>query len=70
MLSEGIGTELCSVMAMILGSHSEHSPSSAALPVTLEALRTGEKLLESYAGMQEEVLGTVGSLACCAGTED
>ena len=71
-LSEDIGTKLCSVIAAILDSHSERSPhpSSAALPVMLEALRACEKLLESFAGMQEGILGAVGSLVCCAGMED
>ena len=71
MLSEGLGKKLCSVMANLLRSHSEESPSlpSAPLSVTLEALRAGMKLLESFPGMQEGILGPVGSLACCAGVD-
>ncbi len=71
-LSEGIGRELCSVMATLLRSHAEQSPclGPAPLAVTLEALRAGRKLLESFPGMQEGILGPVGSLACCAGVDN
>ncbi len=70
-LSEELGRDLCSVMANLLRSHTEQSPSlhSAPLLVTLEALRAGRKLLESFPGMQEGILGPVGSLACCAGVD-
>ena len=71
-LSEGLGTDLCSVMATILRSHCNRSPNlkPAALSVTLEALRAGGKLLESFPGMQEGLLGPIGNLASCAGIAD
>ena len=63
--------ELCRVLTTIFGSHLEQSPNSApaAISVTLEALRAARKLLESFPGMQEGILGSVGSLACCAGEQ-
>jgi len=70
-LSESIATELCRIVTTIFGSHLEQSPDSApaAIAVTLEALRAARKLLESFPGMQEGILGPVGSLACCAGEQ-
>ena len=68
-LSEGLGRELCSVVANLLRSHTDPSPTlkTAPLSVILEALSAGRKLLESFPGMQEGVLGPVGSLACYTG---
>jgi len=70
-LSESIATELCRIVTTIFGSHLEQSPDSppAAVAVTLEALRAARKLLESFPGMQDGILGPVGSLACCAGEQ-
>jgi hypothetical protein len=69
LLSEGLAAELCSIVTSIFSTSlqpaSTHAPAAPA--VVLGALNAGKQLLETFPGMQDTILGPMGSLACSAG---
>ena len=68
-LSEGLAAELCSIVTSVFSTSlqpdSTHAPAAPA--VVLGALNAGKQLLQSFPGMQDTILGPMGSLACSAG---
>ena len=68
-LSESIASEVCTIATSTLNNFCREAstPDVAAPAVILAALSTGEKLLESFPGMQEAIMAPIGSLACCVG---
>ena len=68
-LSEGLAAELCSIVTSVLSTNLQ--PGSTVAPaapaVVLESLNAGKRLLQSFPGMQDAILGPMGSLACSAG---